>query len=183
MHQAGSGPHGLPPCPAGAAWLPEAQAARHGPCIGKSLPEAGHSPQCRQPGRKGCLTPSGSPKQAARSTREPRRAVPGGKETPAPSCRRKPGAQSCNTTQLRLPQAAPAVNAIRPQTLDGCIRKSNAPAPSPQPSLARSREKVQPQGPPALSPPQAGVLTLGQGLQGHGALSRREAHQPLALQV
>jgi len=159
---------GTPRAPSLPSW--HSLAPQCGPRTGKSLPEAGHSPRCWHPGRSGCTVPSGTPKHTACTPQScPRQGGDPSSLHPGTSSKEAIGGLILHTTQLKLSQTAPAVNAIRPQTLDGRSRNSNAPAPSPAPQSA------------PLPPLKA--LTLGQGLQGHGALSWREAHQPLALQV
>lgn len=82
-----------------------------------------------------------------------------------------------------------AVTTVKPQTFG--LGEATKPAPllGTAPGLAAaptprrfSGEKAAAAGASPGAPP-APCLTLGKGLQGHGALAGREAHQPLALQV
>lgn len=154
------------------------------PCAGSQGGEAARPP--REAQNKAPTAPTESHRAVPWRGGDPGSPHPG--TPPQPPSKRKLGARSC--TQPPSSNSPRLLMQSRPQTLDGRIRKNQTPparSPAPFPALPCCREKLQ--GPPprpkthASPSPQARVLTLGQGLQGHGALSRREGDQPLALQV
>lgn len=130
----------------------------HSPKLGTALCAGTQGGKAAQPHRE----PQNKPPAASR---EPRRAVPAGRG-PQPSAPPGRGSQgpALHPPQLKLAQAAPAIIATRPQTLNRQDQKSIGPAPS----LARSSCSRRPPQRIPLQGPYLGAGSAGARRPGPG---------------